>query len=233
MKQYTLILISGLMVLLLIASLNVSAEGQKMEKTDPDDDVIWPLNPLAEKPDHTDDLEILSASIDWSGDQVVCEFTVKGEVTNVSTDGMKNTYHFNIDIHTDNNEQEIWFVYTDTGFSGGSEIGLIDFCDDDFTSAGGTFTFDFPKEHMDGNPDVLDIEVVAMNTDMWLDEIQWDEGFVDDDDDTSDDDDDDTSDDDDETNDEEEDDSPGFSFFILIASIVIAAVIIGGRRRRD
>ncbi len=226
------VLLLGTIILLCLP--NISAQEQKMDKIDEDDDVVLPYNPLADKPQCTDDLEIISASVDWSGNKVLCEFTVKGEVVNVSSDGTNNTYYFNLDITTETDEEEIWFTYTFSGFTGASEIEIINFCDEDFSSVGSTFTFEFDIRNLNGNPDILDLEVRAMNEDGWIDEIQWDEGFVDDDDDT----DDDTSDDDDNTGDDddtnnEEDDSPGFSLMILLGSVLATMAIIGSRRRRD
>ena len=217
-----------------------------MEKTDPDDDVFLFTDPMADKPESTDDLEILSASVDWSGDVVVCEFTVKGEVVNVSADGTENTYYYNLDITKDTNEEEIWFTYTFSGFTGGSEFGLIDFCDEEFTSVNGIFRFDFDKSHFGENPDVLNIEVRAMNENGWIDEIRWEEGLPgdgDDDtsgDDTSDDDktdddtsDDDTSDDDTSDPDEDKEDSPGFPLFLIVISTAIGLISLGRKRRRN
>lgn len=222
-------LIFGIIILLCLP--NISAQEQKMDKIDEDDDVILPYDPLAEKHECTDDLEIISASVDWSGNKVICEFTVKGEVVNVSSDGTENTYYFNLDITNETNEEEIWFTYTFSGFTGASEIEIINFCDEDFSSVDGTFKFEFDKRNLNGNPDILDLEVRAMNEDGWFDEINWDEGFPSDDDDTTDDD---TGDDDDTDDDDDgKDDSPGFPLMILLVSVLATIALLGSRRRRD
>jgi hypothetical protein len=208
-------------------------EGQTMEKTDDQEDVMMIGNPFADPTEASQDLEIISATIDWSGNIVVCEFKVKGEVVNISEGGSKNIYYFNIDIHTENDEEEIWFLYCDTGFSGMStETGVIELWDDDFTSADGTFTFEFDKMHFGNYSDVLDIEVRAQNTDGWMDEIRWGEGYPADDDDISDDDtvDDDTA--DDHTSDDD-DDSPGFSFVMALGSIVLVITVMYIIQRRE
>lgn len=191
MRSYILISMSLCLVLLMSIVSNVSGDGQTMEKTDPDDDVMMMTDPFAEKNEVSDDLEILSASIDWSGEVVVCQFTVKGGVVATSSDDSTNIYYFNIDLTTETDEEEIFFIYTATGLSGGSlETGAITLYDDDYSSSEGAFTFEFDKTHFGSYTDVLDIEVRATNTNGWMDEIRWDEGFPGDDDDTADDDDD-------------------------------------------
>ncbi|MBN1538687.1 MAG: hypothetical protein JW939_00970 [Candidatus Thermoplasmatota archaeon] len=162
---------------------NVSGEGQIMEKTDPDGDVLMMTDPFAEKNEVSNDCEVLSASIDWSGDVVVCQFTVKGEAVATSSDDSTNIYYFNIDLTTETDEEEIFFIYTSTGLSGGSlETGAIALSSDDFSSESGTFTFEFDKTHFGSYTEVLDIEVRATNTNGWMDEIRWDEGLPGDDD---------------------------------------------------
>ncbi|MGA1872215.1 MAG: hypothetical protein ACMUHY_00960 [Thermoplasmatota archaeon] len=229
----TVLMIIGICLFLALPS--IRADTPIMEKTDPDDDVFMITDPLADPDEVSQDVEILSASIDWSGDTVVCEFIVKGEAVNISSDDSVNVYYFNIDLTTANDEEEIWFLYTDTGLSGGSlETGIITLWEDDFSSVDGTFTFEFDRSHFGEHQDVLDIEVRAQNTNGWLDEIRWGEGLPADDDDTTDDDetdadssDDDTSDDDDD----DDDDSPGFSFLLALGSVfIVLAVLAQGRR---
>jgi len=225
-KEKYMIVVIGLFMVLFMTS--VAAEGQAMEKFDPDDDVVKMGSPSAQADEISKDLEILSASIDWSGDVVMCEFRVKGEVVATSSDSSTNIYNFNIDLTPENNEEEIFFTFSTTGLSGGSvETGVISLYEDDYSSSEGTFSFEFDKTHFGSHTDVLDIEVRATNTNGWLDEIRWGEGFPGDDDDTSDDDttDDDTADDD--------EDSPGFSLIILLASVIFTLIVIGFRRRRD
>jgi hypothetical protein len=228
----------GIMIVLCLPS--ISAEGQTMEKIDPHDDVQMMGSPFAEKNEVSEDIEIFSASIDWSGTSVVCEFTVKGEARNISSDDSVNAYFFNIDLTTETNEEEIAIVFTDTGLTGVStETGMIFMNEDDFTSVDGTFRFEFEKSHFGSYSEVLDIEVRAQNANGWWDVINWDEGFPDDDDDddTADDDtsDDDTADDDtsDDDGSDDDDDSPGFSFILLLIASAFTLILIGYRKRRD
>ncbi|MBN1389380.1 MAG: hypothetical protein JXA22_01935 [Candidatus Thermoplasmatota archaeon] len=207
---------------------SVAAEGQTMERSDPDDDVLKMADPFAEADEISQDVEILSASIDWSGDKVKCEFRVKGEVVNISSDSSINIYYFNIDLTSENNEEEIFFIYTHTGFSGGSlETGVITLYDNDYSSSEGTFSFEFDKTHFGEYTEVLDIEVRGTNTNGWMDEIKWGEGLPGDDDTI----DDDTIDDD--ATDDDDDDSPGFSFFLILGSISVVLGVLLFRRRRD
>ncbi len=223
MKTVTLTIFGAMLLSLLLISTSVLANEQKIEKTDPED-VGHIYDPMREKDNVAFDNDLLFASIDWSGSIVKCQFKLKGDVIVEYDDNVTNTYFFNIDIKTENNEEDIFFVYSKTGLSGFStETSVIAFENGNYSIDGGTFNFEFDKMHFGTYSDVLDIEVHVVNSDGWIDAIDW--GDVKDDD----------TDDDavDGNTTSEDEDSPSPGVLLAVISMCMVLVVFGRKKKND
>ncbi|MFO8052128.1 MAG: hypothetical protein R6V01_10605, partial [Thermoplasmatota archaeon] len=187
MKKKIIFLIAALM-LTSAFMLSVNGEGETISRTDPEGDVFTYGSPSA----NVDDVDLIGITVDWSGDPVTVELTVKGEMrTDYETD-LSNGYTMELDLRGDG-DYEITIAYIENNVSVISENSYDPLSPgDDYTINGGVLSVSFAKTHMGEYTDVQDVHVYSVQSesgstdDGSMDEIPWGTGSADDD--TSDDD---------------------------------------------
>ena len=222
MKIASVLLVGAAALMLILIPSFVSAEGQKIEKTDPEGDVATGEYDS----DYKDSYDLVLLSVDWSGERISAELKVKGDIVTAYGEDKLIIYTIKLDTTFDTNGEEITITCQEDRVFVISDAGM-DFLNEgsDYTIEGGSFTVEIDKKHLEGHGEILRTSASASGND-GIDLIGLEDQNDDDDDPTDDSDttDDDTSDD---------DDSPGFSFYILMIAIIGTIMIFGYRKRRN
>ncbi len=206
---------------MVIASTCVSAEGEMIEKSDPEGDTGLLVGISKEN----DDVDLVYGSADWSGDKVKVVLKVKGEFLTAGGPNTTFLYFIKLDTTLETNGEEITIMYNGN-VSVISDAGMdLLVADVDYEITEHTLTVLFDKKHLEEHDIILDITADAIDSDGITDFLEPDTaGDIPDDDDTS---------DDDETDDEREKDTPGPGVISVILAFAALLVISVYRRRMN
>jgi hypothetical protein len=215
MRKSMLIAVSMMAVLLI--SMTASGNGEIWSYDDESGDVQFTMSDTG----HGDDIDVVSLTLDQSGDPLILTLTVVGDITGeYGEDGEDgyNSYVLGLDLDGDEDYAEInvkimgIYYGEETYITISSPTAIEPIGDDNYTISGSTFTARINRGYMGSFTSVLDFtgsltQTMGINT--GFDYINYNFGDDDkpyDDGSSGDDDDDDTTDDDtgDDTDDEEE-----------------------------
>ncbi|MCK5772877.1 MAG: hypothetical protein KAH57_03745 [Thermoplasmata archaeon] len=208
-------LTSMALFMMVIASACVSAEGEMVEKSDPEGDTGL----LVGISEENDDVDLTYGSADWSGEKVKVVLKVKGEFLTAGGPNTTFLYFIKLDTTLDTRGEEITIMYNGN-VSVISDAGMdLLVADVDYEITEHTLTVLFDKKHLEEHDIILDITADAIDSDGITDFLEPDTvgGTTDDD----------------ETDDEREKDTPGPGVISVILAFAALLIISVYRRRMN